>query len=594
MTDANELPPAPDAPETAPDSPETAPDSSGASPDAPAASRPRPAPYLIAAWVLILAAMSLLFANRFVWDDRLFFAAFNVDAHRSLSALPTMLTVPFWDNSMALETEVKAYWRPLTTAVLWAAGFIAGSATWIYRLFSIAAAMGAALALARLVRTVYPRAAEQRLDLWLGLLYVAHPVTSEVYCMAANISDHLGFGFMLLALAGAVQRARGDVRGLLLARIALFALLSAFSKEFGVLCAAIPLLAVILAGAPRQRLGDIPLWLATWVPVALYLVGRHFVAGGTPHGGLILFIPWQWALAAGETVRQLVVFPVRATHRALDTSSALQWVISALVLGGYLGAVVFAAVRRNARLGRSLVAILAGLGLLWLSLGGSTYPAMIAQLPVRFIHLFWAALLLGLAPWLIAHARVFTPRLLLVLVLAFSVSSALRVAHWRDNITFFQNEYEAHPDLVLNWKNLLFAYTNADRFHEALQLIDAQQQRKGHLSHEEEVARIIVLSHIAYEVEQNSQLATRIAHEGLIRYPRSFALLMNLVDIRGQAGHPEEGVDLLRRALKSSGVYNRIQIREMKLYISNYEAHQRRQAEAPADAEAAPPPKDTP
>ncbi|NLN62024.1 MAG: hypothetical protein GX146_04005 [Myxococcales bacterium] len=594
MTDANEQAPAPDAPGASPGSLETAPDAPGASPDALAASRPRPAPYLIAAWVLILAAMSLLFANRFVWDDRLFFSEHNVAAHRSLSALPTMLTVPFWDNSMALETEVKAYWRPLTTAVLWAAGFIAGSATWIYRLFSIAAAMGAALALARLVRTVYPRAAEQRLDLWIGLLYVAHPVTSEVYCMAANISDHLGFGFMLLALADAVQRARGDVRGSRLARIALFALLSALSKEFGVLCAAIPLLAVILAGAPRKRLGDIPLWLATWVPVALYLVGRYFVASGTPSSGLLLFIPWQWALAAGDAVRQLVVFPVRATHRALDTSSALQWGISALVLGGYLGAVVTAAVRRNANLARSLVAILAGFGLLWLSLGGSTYPAMFTQFPVRFIHLFWAALLLGLAPWFIAHARVFTPRLLLVLVLAFSVSSALRVAHWRTEVTFFQNEYEAHPDLVLNWKNLLLAYMTADRSDDALQLIDARLQRKGQLNHEEEVARIIVLSYIAFDTEKNSLLATRIAHEGLIRYPRSFPLLMNLVKIRGRAGHPEEGVDLLRRALQNPKNYSRSQVREMEQNIRDYEAHQRRQAEAPADAEAAPAPKDTP
>jgi len=518
---------------------------------------------LLGCAVLVAAVLLQVLRNDWVWDDRIMLGP---DYPSTLSALPGLLRAPFWAPAPLSGAALPAYWRPLTTFVFWLAAALGGAA-WVGHALSVLGAAFAASALYALLRALRPLD-DRRVHGWLALVYLAHPVTAEATCMALNVSDHLALGSLLWALRLGVQVRGGAKARFRLPGVFAAVLAACAAKEFGVLGALVPLGAWLLA-RENDTAKDLvrrpgrgvraALWAVSLVPVGLYALLRARVLQGVPTTDWLLMPAGHWLLAVGAAFRQIGAVAVTGASLPLRPGLVFSWATSAAVVLG-LVALWVGQLWRKPRRRVGFWGLLVGLALFAPSVLGSSFAEGSPFVATRYVHLLLAGVVLALAPVATPALRARIGWLAVPVVLVLAVFSLARVDDWRDEERFFGAEHRAFPLAHAPWHNLLAAQLRAGHFDEAEATVHHYTARKPTLTVHETGIQLHTLARIAWQRDGDLAAATALAHRALLAQPADIGHLMLLVEIRAAAGRPEEGMDLLHRALNSN-LYTPSQVR---------------------------------
>jgi tetratricopeptide (TPR) repeat protein len=512
-------------------------------------------PFAIAVAVVAVALLRVLW-NDLVWDDD-----FLVRSARGLGEpdhLWSHLARPFWQNADYVVHKLHDYWRPATSFLLWLTAFVFGRWPPAFHGLSLLVALSAAGALYALARTAHPRGGRLPAA-GLALLFLAHPLAAEVIGMAANISDHLAFAFLCLAVVLLVRRLRGLAPRGASALAAGLIFLSCASKELGAIGLAAPAAAWLIERAggsrvPPRRLLDPGPWIGAVLAVALYLVLRHLATTTAHHEPTQLPAAGFYARAAflglGQAVRQ-VLFPVPAgAHAFLEPGGPAPWLAAVAAWAGLLGLAGWR-LRRDRDVGLPVLGLLLALALLLPSLLAVDLQDGALRYPTRYFHLPLAGALLAVLP---AVDRLWERGLRLALPAAailLALLSAVRVGEWRDNVAFFAAEAGYHPGSAPDLHNLVRAMLDARGYTEAeavLDRIDLFPEARNPLFQAVLANDRAQIRHLR---DGDVDGASEMLRQALTVKPDDLANVLDLASMRVAAGRPEQAVAILRRALEA-------------------------------------------
>jgi tetratricopeptide (TPR) repeat protein len=517
----------------------------------------RPGLPLLLAAAFVAAALLLTLGNGLVWDDELL-----VKSARGLGDpdfLWSYLSRPLWQNADYVVHKLHDYWRPATSFLLWLTAFAFGRWPPAFHGLSIVVALGAAAALYLLARTARPRGARLPAA-GLALLFLAHPLAAEVVCMAANISDHLAFAFLALAVVLLVRRLRGTASGPLICLAAgALVFLACASKELGIIGVAAPLAAWLIeraggSGTPARRLLEPGPWIGAALAAALYLVLRHLATTTTHHEPTQLpalgFYARSVFFGLGQAARHLLAPVPAGAHVYLDTAAAGP-VLTASAAWLGLAAVIAWRLRRDRALGLPVLGLLLALALLLPSLLAVDVQVTSLRFPTRYFHLPLAGLLLAILPaadrlWERGVRFAVPPAAALLALL-----SLMRVGEWEDDIAFFSAEARYHPDSPPDLHNLARAMVNARAYTEAEILIG----RIDALPMAREPSFQAVLMNdkatIRFLRDRDLDGASEMLRRALTWKPDDLANVLDLAAMRVSAGRPDQAVIILKKALEA-------------------------------------------
>ena len=529
-------------------------------------SRPAPAPSVdrigrsldLAGLVLVLLAIAPALGNDLIWDDR--FLIEEVDGLGDPAELGSMLSSPFWENSSYLETDLQEYWRPVTTLLLWVGGALFGKWAPGFHALSVGALLAAAVGLYAVARRAFSRPGHRAALYWLSVLFVVHPLASEVVCLTANLADHLVLASLALAVAalGHAYREPGR-RALYLPLAGLAAAAAAGSKELGILAALAPLVAVWVEKSADpdiswrllRRPGP---WVSTATPVVIYLVGRHLVTTAAGHGGTTLPEFGRYAeivfYGLGQALARTLAPLPTGSRTVVETGSAAAVALSILAIGLVAFAVVRLVLTRQ-KVDMISGGVLVSLGLLLPSLLGAEHHGDAVHIPTRYYHPALAGILLAVSPLAVARWNRRLHVLAVVVAALLTLLSWIRVDEWSDNVSFFAADAVYHPREREAQLNHLRALTNAARYDEAYELLErieempeADEPRfRARLMND----RATLLLAMTGEVN----VASNILKDALALDPQNLGNLLDLASMRVVAGRPDEAVVILRMGLDS-------------------------------------------
>lgn len=520
--------------------------------------RSRLGPRLILATCLVLCAAALLpvLGNDLIWDDE--FLVLGAKGLGDPAYLGAALSRPFWQNSTFVADVLHDYWRPVTTLVLWIGGFVFDDWAPGFHLISLLAAIAAAAAFFALARRLVG-ADRWQVAAWLALIFLMHPLGAEVLCLVANVSDHLCFAFLALAVMLFVdENERGGARWRL-PLAGLCALLACGSKELGVVAAAAPLAAWLLRRTVDPTLGRRLLlrpqiWAASIVPVSAYLALRHLVTTSAGFG--MTYLPdagsYAWAvfLGLGQAVRQIVVPVPGGANTYIEGDSALPIAIAALSWLAVAALLAWTAFRaRSWRL--PAVGVLLALALLLPSLLSADRYGHALRFPTRYFHLPLAGALIAALPFAVRAwdriLRLAAP----VLVSLLALLSWMRIGEWTDSVSFFHAEATYHPQSPPDLLNLVRAMTSAHAFDEAEKVLDRADALP--LARDPSLQAKLLNDRAAISLLRDGdvELASRQLQVALQLEPSDLANVLDLAAIRKNAGRPDQAIIVLEKALAS-------------------------------------------
>ena len=484
-----------------------------------------------AAALAALAAVAVYagsLGHGFVWDDHIHIEAapFVQDARN----LRVLASPGFWLGRV----EVEGSARPLLLASLLGDRALWGAAPRGYHLTNILlhAAAAAALTMLAAELTAVPLAA-----LLAGLIFALHPVQSEAVCAVSFRADILAALFVFLALLAARRAPNARPAAWTAAAAAAFAL-ALLAKESAAVFPALYWLADRLTAPPRARaklsgiqLGAFLVVLAAYgafrAPRAGYAALADAPAAGAPAAPTRPSLqidpsppPWKAALPTrgGRARAMLSVFldyarlSVWPAGLQADRSPVLDPLrLSARALGGAAVALALLAAGWWAR--RRLPA--ASLGLAWFFVALAPVSGIVPLhnlIAERYLYLPLAGLCLAAAAALEAASRR-APRPALALACAGAVlagtaaaATARRVPAWRDDASLFGGRIESDGSRLRYNRGLLARGTG-----------DYERARAEY-------------------------------RKALELNPNSIEAMVNLSEVEGALGHPDEELALLNRA----------------------------------------------
>lgn len=520
---------------------------------------------LVLAIVAIVAVFSKVLFSDLVWDD-----VFLVGGQEGLgewSTLLDQLTTPFWQNSGYVLGNNTDFWRPLTSAVLWLGGFLFGSWPTGFHFFSMIAALGAGASLLSLLIRLLPAGSDRAPAIWLGLLFIAHPLCAEVVGMVSNISDHLVLIFLSLELGFLIDLARGNRRTAALPLISLFSFLACCSKELGVLGAVAPLAAWLLARASaspdsvpsrRSLISPAP-WIAAAGAVVLFLVLRQLVIYTATSGDTLapvseLDTSWRvFFLGYGLSLEKALTPLPSGFHIILPSGNPPAWVYAwAIAAVSTLAALLAIGIAKW----RSLLLSAIGMGVALALVAPALLTIRASDsnmvIPVRYFHLPLAGFMIALLPSVTRFwhrvARFVLPLAIGLLLLL----SWVRLDEWKSDVSLFYAEARYNPDSAQTLINLASALYGRGAYNEAervVGLIEAlQEERPSELS----LGGILNLkSKIAAYRDGDFEAASALLEEALRRDPTNMVNVFALAQVRADAGHPDQAVTILERAMEA-------------------------------------------
>jgi len=527
--------------------------------------------FLARRWPILLGIAALaavfsrvLFAD-LVWDD-----TFLIKGRVGLGEWSTrvdQLTTPFWQNSGYVLGNNTDYWRPLTSAVLWLGGFLFGEWPAGFHLLSLLAAAGSGAALVALLVRLLPVGSDKAPAFWLGLLFLAHPLCAEVACMVSNISDHLALLFLCLELVLLIDLGRGVPRRFTLPLVAVFSFLACCSKELGVLSAGAPLAAWMLARATAGgnptfnglRLASPWPWLGAAGPVVSFLLLRQFViatATQDPSLDPVSSLDTSssvFLLGFGQALERAVVPTPSGFHIYFDTDDipirAWAWAGAATALLATAIAFGAARIKRpvHAALGMMFALALVAPALLTVR---ASDPLLV--FPLRYFHLPLAGFAIALLPTVSRFwtriARFALPAIVCLLLML----SWVRIDQWKSDISLFYAEARANPDSAQTLVNLGAALCGRGAYDEAERvsvLLDDVISRTGNRLSSAGAANVKAM--IAAYRDRDFDAASALLEGALKEDPTVMTNVFSLAEIRADAGHPEQAVTIIEKAIEA-------------------------------------------
>lgn len=513
-----------------------------------------PALFTIGA-VACAASMLPVLGNDLIWDDE-----FLINSARGLGDpghLWAMLTRPFWHNSSSVAAILHDYWRPVTTFALWLGAFVWG--TWApgFHLISLVGALAAAGTLYLLARRLVDDS-QRWVARWMALVFLAHPLSAEVICLTANVSDHLCFAL----LTGSVLLFHCELTGggarWRLPLASLCVLLACGAKELGVVAAGAPAAAWLLRRAcdpqlPKRLLLRPQVWASAVLPVAAYLVLRQLVTAAAGHAETHLpgpgYYAWSAFLGLGQALRQILVPIPGGAYTYIDGSSPIAIAVGAIGWIAAIGLLVWSSVRTRAWKLPAVGALLA-LALLLPSLLSADRFEDAVRFPTRYFHLPLAGALIAALPYAArVRTRLLRPAFPLLIGLL-ALLSWMRVDEWRDNVSFFHSETVYHPDSPPDMLNLVRAMTHARGWDEAEQVLDRIDELPGAQNPEFRAKLLNDRATIKLERDRDVEGASTLMREALILDPTNLANVLDLAAMRARAGRADQSVAILEDALE--------------------------------------------
>jgi tetratricopeptide (TPR) repeat protein len=431
--------------------------------------------------LVVLTLAGILYGNavgnQFTLDDHSYLE--NNPSIRSCAGVGYLFAHPL----EAGQTLRGHLYRPFAALVELVIGCLAGYGPAPFHLANIVLhALNGFLLLCLLGRWLDPR------QTWIAVIvFLCHPVQTEVVASAVGITELLAFQLGVAAIFLAVRRDTSWWRDLLAAVCFLLALLS---KETSASYLALAVLAAILVGVERRRW--LELGLVFSVPMLIYASLRFHVIGSLLRSPLVDFAfldnPLDEASVANRTVNALVILvrylgllawpvplsadysynaiPLVATHSLMG--------LAAIVFHLSLIAVSWLARRRLPLVSCSIlvfyIAILPASNLLFP--GGTIMGERFLYLPVVAFGLVIAWLwqqmtraLPGRRPWQTV--------IVAALVVAFAARTVLRNRDWSDDYRLFSRVVAVYPNNAKAHYNL--AVLDYDRQSLATSLEHAQR-----------------------------------------------------------------------------------------------------------------------
>jgi len=505
---------------------------------------------------LLCAALLLLssVANEPAWDDLFFLSRPGPGAGLHPMQL---FTLPFWQQSAFVNTPLVDFWRPLSSVLLWLTGYMTGAHPAAFRLLAILCAALAAAGVGRLAARTAGPGEGRSIGIAAASLYAIHPLSVEVTCMAVNISDHLAIACLCGATITVLKMREQNAGALPYAVLFLLCAAACTAKEFGVMCALLPLF--LLPG--RRPAASVPLFrrrmvfttVACALPALLYLTGRHVVmaAAGGPSIGDVASLDAPLAPLAGLGIGLLQIpLPVlRGAHFYLPSDGPVPLIAGLATAAGLAGLVVHLVRRRTEggpATGIAVAILLALPSLLVVPAVGDTH-----RFPLRYFAVSLAAVLALSLPlvgerWRRPGKKLFAPVFVLLALL-----SMVRMGEWRTHLSFVRAEAEIHQTSAFEQLNYGSALLALRRFDEARVVLDLARRGDGI---DEPASRSRLLScdaELAAHADGDPARASSLIRQAMALQPSDLRHVLDLADYRAMAGHPEESLAMLEEALAS-------------------------------------------
>ncbi len=523
----------------------------------------------------VLAVLLSSLKNEFVWDDNVFIAQ---NPHiGQVDRIGVDLTTSFWQGAQQFSEQADYFWRPLTTFVIHISALVFGPSPTAFHGISLIVAALSALLFGLLCASVINGPFRMEIPLFVSLIYLIHPLHVETLAMAMNISDSLAMSFLLGGCLLAFRWFRSSLRSLyMVPGLVLLCLGACFSKEIGASCVGIPVVTAILLhqvdpAASARSLKSPVLWICPFIAVAIYGALRWRVLSGV-HGPLNspLFSPLTIPLAWGEALFQAVVPVAGSAHVYIAPSSVGSW-IKAVCLLTVLAAVVATQVFRRRWYRLPAWGLLGGLLLLLPSLFMVPQIEGFIRLPVRYLHVVMPGFLLAVIPLLAQRWSRLYRLAAVLLIVACSLLSFVRISSWRTNNTSVLAEFDAHPEQaveVLDVAKIALAANDYDKARTFLQqastAVDIQYPPHRAL-------RYSLQARIAAFQEGDPDRATRLIRQAISLHATHLLYVLQLAAFRSMAGHPGQSIQVLRKALQAPW-FSEFQKNRIRVELARYTA----------------------
>jgi len=511
--------------------------------------------------LLVAGVLAQVVTNDLAWDDP--YLITDVPSLGNPSQLWTMLTVPFWQNSSYTSAQLVDLWRPLTTLFLWLGAFFWGNSPAGFHMLSLACLAAAATAFARLIaKLTTPMAGpnhKNQVAFAVALLFAIHPLSVEVLCMAANMSDHLTFAFMITQIMLILHYFENPRSKIKLLWIALLGLLACSSKELGVVSAGAPLAAWMLhrslnATFELKQLKKPLLWTATITPVIFYLALRTVIIKNS--GSTLTFSadsdfsPLVAFLGFGQALyHSIIPVPSGAHYYILPTDPIAIGLSTAVFI--LLLLIVIRGVKNKKTISLELTGVILALLVLVPSFVGIKLFALGYKFPARYFHLSLAGFLIAATPFIAKHWAQKIKLIILLTVALLSLLSFVRINQWQNTISLFAAEIDYHPDSAIDHINLSQALINKGAFTNAKKVLLNFDKLNITKTKPSIAMRNCAMSRIALYLDNDADKATLLIEKALKAFPAKLDFVIQLANIRSFAGHPEQAVIILNKAQKA-------------------------------------------
>ncbi|MBN2530516.1 MAG: hypothetical protein JXR76_29285 [Deltaproteobacteria bacterium] len=525
--------------------------------------------FSVSTTVTLLAIFPVVF-NQLTWDD-----IYIIDNNPLLgkwTTLSEILTRPFWENSSFVEEPLMNYWRPMTSFILWGVSLI-HQAPWMFHGVSLLAAILASITIYFFAKTFLSPPEITHFAKWAGLLYLSHPLTAEVTCMAANISDHLALIFFWSAFYHILKYIKNP-GGIRLFIISTLVFLSCSSKEFGLIAAIIPTGFALLRKLPQHldwvkltAKQKTELWCSCIVPAIAFLILRHFVLASSDaviSKSMDATFLTSIFFGIGLAIEKIVCFAPSGTTAGAMEAHVLHILLSSVAILTTIVTIVIAH-KKSSKFAQIVFGLCAAHLLLIPSLFAVLPSDKFVEIPVRYFHLALPGYLIALTP--IVSRRLSSSKLfyLLPLITATLASNAyIRISQWKDSISLFSSEVAASPDSPDRTINLAEALIGIHAFTDAEKLLNDFEKKYQAQRRLMEADISSIRSEISFGRDGDLQTAHMLAQKSISINPNKIKFIERFAIILAAEGRRDDAAILLK-----SAVGNRQFSTQQKKYLLN-------------------------
>jgi hypothetical protein len=445
-----------------------------------------------------------------------------------------------------------------------------------FHTLSLLCLLGAAAALFRIVSRLIRSTHRTVIAFTAAATFCIHPLSIEVLCLAANISDHLALIFLFSGIVSYFDYFETPQKRRRLGLAGLFGFLSLASKELGGVSILSPFIAFALRKNTRQEVSarqllSARLLLSAILPVLVFVVLRfavmHFSGAGDNLGDKILGVSFTAVMIGiGQSLLRSCVPTPQGAHLYISPTDPVSW-IAALF---HLAAIVFLVLRSRKRASWSLgsIGMLLGIVLVLPSFVMVERYNIGFRFPTRYFHVYLAGLIIALIPVLEAKwdhgLRLAAPVLCALLALL----SWMRIDEWRDDLSLFSAEAAYHPDSAYELLNFAVALINARAFDKAEAVLDRVAETPDFDDSYNLSISLSYRSDIAVLRDGDLATATALLEKALIIKPDYLGHVIKLSNARVLDHRPDQSLIIMGKALAAPW-FTAAQKEEIRRQIAN-------------------------